>query len=109
MSNVQLAPSMFHATPYWNIHPIVRTGIDPQMSRGQLPFSWYCDEDKVQWAITHTALRYSCDVQEVVVFEVVEKPMACFFIAPQPGLYRTGMLMRPCAMYPAYNWFPIEK
>lgn len=78
------------------------------MSRGQLPFSWYVEDGLQQWAITHTAAKYSCDVQEVIVFEVVERPKAYFFIAPMNGVFRTGQLLRPSAVYPAYNWFPKE-
>lgn len=78
------------------------------MSRGQLPFSWYVSEERVSWAIKHVSEKYRCDVQEVIVFEVVERLKAYFFIAPMPDCYRCGLLLRPNAVYPAYNWFPKE-
>lgn len=84
-------------------------GIDPKFSRGQLPVSWYVDSSMVEWAITHTADKYGCFIQEVIIFEVVEQPKAKFFIAPQIGVYRTALVMRPSAIYPAYNWFPEDK
>lgn len=109
MSDSLIAPSMFHATPFWNITPIIRTGIDPALSRGQLPFSWYCTENRVSWSIEHVAQKYACSIHDVVVFEVVERPKAFFFIAAQLHVFRCGVILRPNAMYPAYNWFPFER
>lgn len=108
MNNAITSEPMFHCTPYWNFTPILRSGIDPKLSRGQLPVSWYVDHERVAWAILHVAERYECEVREVIIFEVLEKPKGMFFIAPQIGVYRSGALMRPGCVYPAYNWFPKE-
>lgn len=108
MNKSLLHSELYHTTPYWNFAPILKTGIDPNMSRGQLPVSWYCDSERVEWAINHTAMRYNCEVREVIVFEIAETPKAFFFIAPMIGIYRTAKLIRPCAVYPSYNWFPGE-
>jgi len=108
VTNPLLIDSLFHATPYWNFTPILKTGVDPKMSRGQLPVSWWVDAERVGWAVKHVAVRYCCDIREVIVFEIAEKPRAYFFIAPQEGVHRTGQLLRPIAIYPAYNWFPGE-
>ena len=108
MNNVIIAAPMFHATPYWNFDPILWRGIDPALSRGQLPVSWYVSEAKVEWAITHVAEKYRCLVKEVIVFEVIEKPIALFWVSSYAQVFRTSVLMRPSAVYPAYNWFPIE-
>lgn len=108
MIDVLVHEHLFHATPYWNFDPILRRGIDPAYSRGQLPVSWYVEAACVMWAIEHVAVRYRCNEQEVIVFEVTEQLKAKFFIAPQVGVYRTSCLMRPSAIYPSYNWFPKE-
>lgn len=108
MTNSVIMPALYHATPYWNFDPILRRGVDPKFSRGELPVSWWCSVERVEWAIQHCAARYSIGVREVVVFEVEEKPKAYFFIAPQTGVFRSGLVIRPTAIYPAYNWFPTE-
>lgn len=102
---LQQAP-MYHATPIWNFAPILKRGIDPEMSRGQLPVSWYVAEERAAWAIYHTLERFKCELSEVIVFEVEESLAAWYFIAPQPLTYRTARLLRPTAVYPSYNWFP---
>lgn len=98
--------ALFHATPVWNVANIIRVGIDPRLSCGELPVSWYCGEEKVEWSVRHVSSRYSVIVEEVVVFEVVEVPKAFFFISPHVDVFRTTKLLRPCAMYPSYKWFP---
>lgn len=97
---------VFHATPAWNFAPIIKRGIDPKMSRGQLPVAWYCAEHRIDWCIRHVAEKYRCDIEDVIVFGVENAVKAWFFIAPQPDTYRTGKLLRPTAVYPSYMWFP---
>lgn len=108
MDRALLHSELFHATPYWNFANILKVGIDPKFSRGELPVSWYVDHERVGWAIQHVSKRYNCDVREVIVFEITEQPKALFFIAPMIGVYRTARIIRPSAIYPAYNWFQWE-
>lgn len=98
---------LYHVTPAYNVQSILKTGIDPNRSRGTMIVSWYTLEGRIEWAINHVAKRHDVDKQAVVVFEV-DKPLGVFANAATIGVFTCTFTNRPIAMYPAYNWFPYE-
>lgn len=95
--------SMFHATPFYNLHPILKAGIDPARSTGAREVSWYVNESLIEWSIDHVMKKYELAQFEVLVLEVLQPP-GLFVNAPTPGTYFSYTRFRIVGCFPAEQW-----
>ena len=61
---------LYHVTPASNLGTILACGINPACSRGARPVSWYCDRQRLGWALAHVARWQRVRPADLVIFRV---------------------------------------
>lgn len=57
----------YHWTHRDNVPSILTNGLDPNYSRGKLKSNWFCDFDKVAWALKHVSDNHGWSADELVL------------------------------------------
>lgn len=58
---------VYHWTHRSNVESILKSGIDPTYAEGKLKVVWFCDAERVGWALAHIGTRHGWDHDEMVL------------------------------------------
>lgn len=70
----------FHISLKDNRRSIQKDGIEPAYSTGKRQVSWWCDNARVMWALTHLSLKYNVPVADLII---------CVSVVPYEKFQRT--------------------
>lgn len=59
---------LFHVSPARNHASILKSGVEPVMSKGKTQSSWWVSQGKLAWAIAHCSARHQLPVTELEVW-----------------------------------------
>lgn len=84
---------VYHWTHRNNLASILWTGLDPSYAEGKLKVVWFCDSDRVGWALAHIAARHGWNHDDMVLLRwpKYQTPFANTAFA---GVYTTNKVVR---------------
>ena len=89
-----MSTDFYHVTLKSNADSILKNGIEPNRSTGQLAVSWYVTGQRLWWAIAHIAAKQNCSVDDLVVFRLKGNTVE-FSRTRLRGVYVTSDRRRP--------------
>lgn len=84
---------VYHWTHRNNLASILYGGVDPSYAEGKVKVVWFCDHDRVGWALAHIAARHGWQHDEMLLLRwpKYQNPFANTAFA---GVYTTNQVVR---------------
>lgn len=101
---------VYHWTHKDNVVSILHYGLDPSYAEGRLRVVWFCEPERVGWALAHIAARHGWNHDDMVLIRWPKYQTPYAFTA-FGGVYTTNTVVRlkaHCAVKSGIlgNWIP---
>jgi len=93
----------YHVSPSPIRDSIAELGIDPGYALGKLKVAWYCQPERLLWAIAHVSARKAIDTGMLLVYRV-NAPDELFKRTSWKGVYNVRVVLFPEHHQPAIYW-----